>query len=333
MITGLEGYSRMAGHDVDEPKSTEIADPTSTTVGASHLKKPPERRNLVDRLSTVLTVAVHLACLGVFFVPVSSTVIVLAIVGYVVRMFGITAGYHRYFSHRSFRTGRVFQFVLAWLGTSAMQNGPLWWSSWHRRHHKHSDTLEDAHSPVHGGFYHAHIGWFLGGSHEQPDLSNVKDLERYPELRFLETFKWLPLVVYGAICVAVAGLPGLLWGFFLSTIVLLHATACINSLAHVWGSRRFDTKDESRNNGVLAFFTLGEGWHNNHHHQMASTRQGVMWWELDVTFYVLRLLSLFGVVWDLKTHASIAAGREARRLSSPIPSAPELGPPEVASAE
>jgi stearoyl-CoA desaturase (Delta-9 desaturase) len=257
----------------------------------------------------VLTVAMHVACLGVFFVHPSPAVLLFAFGAYLVRMFAITAGYHRYFSHRTYRTSRVFQFVLALIGTMSMQNGPLWWASWHRRHHRFSDTPNDAHSPRNGGFYHAHIGWFLEGGGENPDLSNVRDLTRYRELCWLDTYKWVPLVGFGVICFAAFGAAGLFYGFFLSTILVLHATAMINSLAHYVGTRRFDTADDSRNNALLAVLTLGEGWHNNHHHQMSSTRQAVRWWEIDVTWYVLWTLSLLGVVWDLRTHASIARRR------------------------
>lgn len=276
--------------------------------------EPPRR--FIDKLSTVLTVGVHLACVGIFFVPLSRGVVAFALGSYVVRMFAITAGYHRYFSHRSFKTTRAFQFLLALLGTMSMQNGPLWWASWHRRHHRYSDTPEDAHSARNGGFYHAHIGWFLEGGGENPDLSNVRDLTRYPELRWLEKYKWIPLVSYGVLCFVFAGGSGLFWGFFCSTIVLLHATACINSLAHVWGTRRFETNDDSRNNLWLALLTLGEGWHNNHHYRMSSTKQGVAWWEIDMTWLILRALSLVGIVWDLRTHESIARGRAARRAEA-----------------
>ncbi len=280
-----------------------------TATATATVPAPPRR--LIDKVSTVLTIAVHLACIGVFFVPVSRGVVALAVGSYLVRMFAITAGYHRYFSHRSFKTSRVFQFLLGLVGTMSMQNGPLWWASWHRHHHRHSDTPLDAHSVRQRGFYHAHIGWFLDGGGENPDLSNVRDLTKFRELRWLEKYKWIPLVGYGVLCFLVAGLPGLFYGFFLSTIVLLHATALINSLAHVWGSRRFETNDDSRNNALLALLTLGEGWHNNHHHQMSSTRQGVMWWELDLAWLGLRALSWLGVVWDLRTHASIARRRVA----------------------
>jgi stearoyl-CoA desaturase (delta-9 desaturase) len=277
------------------------------------------------KLSLVLFVAMHLACFFVLLVPFSAKLFGLFAFGYVLRMWAITAGYHRYFAHRSFKTGRAFQFVLALIGTTAMQNGPLWWASWHRRHHKHSDTPLDTHSPR-AGFWHSHVGWFLDGTHDRADFSNVKDLVRYPELRFLEKHKWLPIVAYAVACFAVAGPAGLVWGFVVSTIAVLHATALINSLAHVWGSRRFDTADDSRNNPVLAVLTLGEGWHNNHHDQMNVARQGVRWWELDVTYYSLWFLSAVGIVWDIRARkgraspASIAA-RAARRqlLSQPRP--------------
>jgi stearoyl-CoA desaturase (delta-9 desaturase) len=252
------------------------------------------------QLSTVLFVAMHLSCLFVLVVAFSWKALALFAIGYVLRMWAITAGYHRYFSHRSYKTSRAFQLVLAFLGTTAMQNGPLWWASWHRRHHRHSDTEHDAHSPSRGGFWHAHVGWFLDGSHDRPDLANVKDLARFPELRFLERHKWLPIVAYAVACFAIGSWSGLVWGFVVSTIAVLHATALINSLAHVWGSRRFATNDQSRNNALLAIITLGEGWHNNHHDQMNVTRQGVRWWEIDASYYSLRVLAFLGIVWDIR---------------------------------
>lgn len=256
-------------------------------------------KRAMARLSTVLFVAMHLACLFVFVVPCSVKVLLLFLAGYLLRMWAITAGYHRYFAHRSYKTSRVFQFLLALLGTTAMQNGPLWWASWHRRHHRHADTALDAHSPLHG-VWHAHVGWFLDGTHDDADLTNVQDLTRFPELRFLDKHKWIPIVGYAVACFAIAGAPGLVWGFVLSTIACLHATALVNSLAHVWGTRRFDTPDKSRNNAFLAVLTLGEGWHNNHHDQMTVARQGVRWFDIDVTYYVLRMLAWVGIVWDIR---------------------------------
>ena len=259
------------------------------------------RRRKMDRLSQALLAAMHLAVLLAFFVPFSWGLVALAVGGYAVRMFAVTAGFHRYFSHRAFKTSRAFQFLLALLGTASMQNGPLWWASWHRRHHKDSDTPLDPHSPAQRGFWHAHIGWVLDGTEEtRRDLSNVKDWSRFPELRFLDRHRWLPLLGYALFCFAVAGSAGVVWGFFVSTIALFHATLLINSLSHVWGSRRYETGDDSRNNPLLAAITLGEGWHNNPHHSQSSARQGFFWWEVDVTYYVLRALAFLGVVWAVR---------------------------------
>jgi stearoyl-CoA desaturase (Delta-9 desaturase) len=266
--------------------------PTSTLV-ARH-------QRALSLLSTALLVAMHAAVLLVFWVPFRWELVGLAALSYALRMWAITAGYHRYFSHRAFKTSRAFQFVLGLVGTMAMQNGPLWWASWHRRHHRYSDTPDDAHSPRQGGLWHAHIGWFLDGSHDTPNLANVRDLARFPELRFLERHKWCPIVAYAGAMYLIAGLPGVVWGFVVSTIACLQATMCINSLSHVWGSRRFETKDDSRNNALLALITFGEGWHNNHHHRMSSARQGLLWWELDLSYYSLVLLEKLGVVWDLR---------------------------------
>jgi stearoyl-CoA desaturase (Delta-9 desaturase) len=259
----------------------------------------------------------HLGCLLVFVVRFSWGLVALAIASYVLRMFAITAGYHRYFSHRAFKTSRAFQLVLATLGTSSMQNGPLWWSSWHRHHHKHADTALDAHSPRHTGFWNAHMGWVFDGDHDDAILANVRDFSTYPELVFLEKHKWLPLIAYAFGCLAIASWPGVVWGFVVSTVALFHGTLLINSLAHVWGSRRYETTDTSRNNLFLAVITLGEGWHNNHHYFMSSARQGFLWWELDITYYVLRALKTIGIVWDLRT-PPVRTGHLADAVDIPI---------------
>ncbi len=244
--------------------------------------------------------AIHLAVLFVFFVPVTWISLALCAGLYFIRMFGITAGYHRYFSHRAYKTSRIFQFILAWLGCSALQKGPLWWASNHRRHHKHSDQEEDPHSPIKHGVWWSHVGWVLSARNNQKDLSNMKDLVRYPELRFLEAFHWLPGLVLGVLCHVIDGWSGVVWGFIISTVLLYHGTFLVNSACHVFGSRRFETKDASRNNALVAIVTLGEGWHNNHHHYMSSANQGFKWWEIDVSFYILWLLRCTLVVWDLR---------------------------------
>ena len=272
------------------------------------------------RASLVFFVLMHLACLLVIVFPPTWPLVLLAVGSYVVRMWGVTAGFHRYFAHRSFRTSRAFQFVLALLGTTAMENGPLWWASWHRRHHRHSDTPHDPHSPEIHGFWQAQWGWIFDPKNDDTDLSNVKDLSRFPELALLDRFAWVPLVAWALGCYAIAGWAGVVWGFVVSTMAVNDATFFINSVAHLWGSRRYDTMDESRNNLPLALLTLGEGWHNNHHFYMSSARQGFFWWEIDITYYTLRLLSWLHVIRDLKEPPAWALERDpgardaARRL-------------------
>ena len=246
----------------------------------------------------------HVTALLVFFVPLTWKVVGLALGGYALRMWAITAGYHRYFAHRSYKTSRAFQFVLAVLGATAMQNGPIWWASVHRRHHKHSDRPDDPHSPMTRGFWYAHIGWVFDRTLPAPrEESNVRDLMQYPELRWIDRHDWAPLGAYAIGCSVVGGVPGFLWGFVVSTLAVFHATMLINSLAHLWGSRRYVTADQSRNNALLAVLTLGEGWHNNHHHCMGAARQGFFWWELDVTYYVLRALAWARVIWNVREPA------------------------------
>jgi stearoyl-CoA desaturase (delta-9 desaturase) len=231
-------------------------------------------------------------------------------------MFAITGGYHRYFSHRAFKTSRAFQFALALVGTSATQKGPLWWASTHRQHHKYSDTAEDPHSPTVRGFWHAHIGWWFGHDHEQTDLEWVTDWRRFPELRFLDRHYHLGVFACMLLCTALRGFDGFLWGYVVSTFALTHATFAINSVAHVLGSRRYETSDTSRNNWWLALLTFGEGWHNNHHRSMSSARQGFAWWEVDITFYVLQVLSWIGIIWDVRSSPETKRGsrEKGRRM-------------------
>ncbi len=255
----------------------------------------------MDRVSNVLFVAIHASVLFVVLFPPTWKLGALALGSYLLRMGAVTGGYHRYFAHRSYKTSRAFQLVLAVLGCTTMQNGPIWWASVHRTHHKYSDEPRDLHSPVQSGFWYAHVGWVFDRHRPAPrDESNVRDLLRYPELRWLDRHDWVPLFAYAAGCFAIAGAPGLVWGFVVSTLAVFHATMFINSLAHVWGSRRYETSDQSRNNALLAVLTLGEGWHNNHHHFMSAARQGFFWWEIDVTYWVLRALARVGVIWGIR---------------------------------
>jgi stearoyl-CoA desaturase (Delta-9 desaturase) len=246
--------------------------------------------------------AVHAAAIAApFLAPVTSGLVALAAAAYLVRMFGITAGYHRYFAHRAFKTGRGFQFVLAWLGGMSAQKGALWWAAHHRDHHRWSDAPADLHSPIQQGFWWSHVGWFLVRRHEATKVERIADFARYPELRWLDRWHLLPPVALGLGLFLAGGLPALLWGFCVSTALLWHGTFVINSLAHVIGRRRYETGDESRNSFALALITLGEGWHNNHHFHASTANQGWFWWELDVSYAVLRLLGLLGLVRDLRT--------------------------------
>ena len=258
---------------------------------------PDERLNLV---TSIPFLAFHLIPVAMIWTGVPASAVVLCVALYVVRMFFITAGYHRYFSHRSYRLGRPAQLVMAIGGATAMQKGPLWWAAHHRDHHRYSDTDRDVHSPI-KGFWWSHVGWILCDKHGGTDERRVRDLTKFPELRWIDRHNWAPPLALAVVCLAVGGLPGLVIGFGVSTILLWHGTFLVNSLAHVVGRRRYATSDTSRNSLVIALLTMGEGWHNNHHHYQASARQSFFWWEWDPSFYVLWLLSKVGIVRDLKT--------------------------------
>jgi stearoyl-CoA desaturase (Delta-9 desaturase) len=251
--------------------------------------------------SAVPFVLVHLACVAAFWTGVTYEAIGLCLLLYWLRIFAIGAGYHRYFSHRAYRTNRAFQFALAVLSQSTAQKSVLWWASKHRHHHLHSDTETDVHSPRHKGFVYSHLGWIFSRKNDAADLVKVADFARYPELMWLHKHELVPPAVLAVLSFLIAGWSGLVVGFFWSTVLVYHATFCINSLAHVRGRRRYVTGDDSRNNWLLALFTMGEGWHNNHHAYQSSARQGFRWWEIDATFYLLKALSWAGLVWDLKT--------------------------------
>jgi stearoyl-CoA desaturase (delta-9 desaturase) len=242
----------------------------------------------------------HAACLLVLWVGVSTADVALLCATFFVRMFAITAGYHRYFAHRSFRTSRAFQLVLAVLGATATQKGALWWAGHHRIHHKHSDRPgRDVHSPR-DGFWYSHQGWIFDGRWDASPLEQVRDFARYPELVWLNRWHVVPPIAMAALLALFGGASAVVWGYVVSTVLLWHATYSINSLAHRFGTRRYATPDDSRNNWWLGLLTFGEGWHNNHHHYCASARQGFFWWEIDVSYYLLRALEAVGLVWEIR---------------------------------
>ena len=267
----------------------------------------------IDWLRATPFMVLHLGCLAAFWVGISPIALGVAGALYVIRMFALTGFYHRYFSHRAFKTSRVIQFIFAVLGASCVQRGPLWWAAHHRTHHRHADTSLDPHSPTVTGFLWSHLGWFLTSRAFRTDWARIPDLRKIPELRWLDRFDIAVPVALAAVLFALGvglqrfapslGTSGgqmLVWGFFISTVVLFHATVTINSLAHRFGRRRFATGDDSRNNLWLALITFGEGWHNNHHFYPGCVRQGFRWWEIDLTWYGLRVLAALGLVWGLR---------------------------------
>jgi stearoyl-CoA desaturase (delta-9 desaturase) len=267
--------------------------------------------------SAIPFVLVHLVCFAAIWTGITWQAVALCAALYWLRIFFIGAGYHRYFSHRAYATSRLFQLVLAVGAQSTAQKSVLWWATQHRHHHLHSDTERDLHSPRQKGFLYSHFGWIFARRQDSLDLNKIADFAKFPELMWLNRFELVPAVALAVICYLVAGWSGLVVGFFWSTVLVFHGTFCINSLAHVHGRKRYVTGDDSRNNWLLAFFTMGEGWHNNHHAYQSSARQGFKWWEYDCTYYVLKLLSWIRLVWDLKT-PPLAVVRNEHGLGSRV---------------
>jgi stearoyl-CoA desaturase (Delta-9 desaturase) len=318
---------------IEQPLTAAAGHEISRLFGTSNFSTPTRAPAALDPgiqidWSRILPfLMMHAACLAVIWVGFSWAAFSVAIALYFLRMFAITGFYHRYFSHRSFKTTRAGQFIFGILGASAVQRGPIWWAAHHRHHHVYSDKPEDVHSPIQHGFFWSHMGWILSAQHFVPDFSSVKDLLKFPELRFLDRFDvvvptvlGIGVFLFGVVLKHVApglhttGWQMLVWGFFVSTVLLYHGTYTINSLSHVFGSRRYKTGDASRNNPWLAIITLGEGWHNNHHHYCSSVRQGFYWWEFDFTYYVLKLMSFLGLIWDLRPVPAAVRDGAGKRL-------------------
>ena len=268
----------------------------------------------IDWMRVIPFILLHLSCFFIFIVGFSWIAFTACITLFAIRMFAITGFYHRYFSHKTFRTSRFVQLLFAMIGATAVQRGPLWWAAHHRGHHMHSDTPEDKHSPQEHGFFWSHMGWFLTKSNFVTNTKFVRELIRFPELRIIDRFDLLMPLALSITLFFVGyylnqyepqlntnGFQLLIWGFSVSTVMLYHATFLVNSVAHQWGKKRYETKDTSRNNFIIAILTFGEGWHNNHHHYPGSARQGFYWWEIDLTYYVLKFLAMIGIIWDMRT--------------------------------
>lgn len=266
---------------------------TTTTM---NIEKPKVRLS-ASQLPFIL---MHIAACAAFWIEWSWMWVAIGLGVYYARMFFITGAYHRYFAHRSYKTSRIFQFILAFGAETSAQKGVLWWAAHHRHHHRHSDHPEDVHSPRHKGVFYAHLGWILDDKHDETKEELIQDFMKYPELRFISKHHWIPPVALGTLLYLIGGWQGLIFGFVWSTCLLWQGTFVINSFTHIWGKRVFPSTDDSKNSLIFSLVTLGEGWHNNHHFYQASCRQGFFWYEIDITYYILKTLSFFHIVWDLK---------------------------------
>jgi stearoyl-CoA desaturase (delta-9 desaturase) len=288
-------------NDLTDGPASEAAPNPAAPPAAPVLKADDPSLDDIIYPSAIPFVLVHLGCIAAIWTGITWQSVAICIALYWLRIFAIGAGYHRYFSHRAFSTSRAFQLVLAFAAQSTAQKSVLWWATLHRHHHLHSDTERDVHSPRQKGFLYSHVGWIFARRQDSVDLTRIADFARFPELMWLHRFELVPAVALAVACYLLDGWTGLVIGFFWSTVLVFHATFCINSLAHVHGRKRYVTGDDSRNNWFLAFFTMGEGWHNNHHACQSSVRQGFKWWEYDLTYYLLKMFSWTRLVWDLKT--------------------------------
>ncbi|EDZ64609.1 palmitoyl-monogalactosyldiacylglycerol delta-7 desaturase [beta proteobacterium KB13] len=265
----------------------------------------------IDWFRVIPFILIHFGALAAFWTHFEWYLFWVALFLFMIRMFAITGFYHRYFAHKTFKTSRLMQFIFAFIGSTAAQRGPIWWASHHRRHHLNSDRHNDHHSPHTHHFLWSHMGWFLAKKNFLTDRKVVRDLTKFKELVLIDRFDWLPPVLllislfvigeHSSLTSGISGLNMVIWGFCVSTILVYHCTFAVNSIAHLWGTQRYNTKEESKNNFFVALITFGEGWHNNHHHYPGSIRQGFYWWEVDLTYYALRFLSFFGIVYNLRT--------------------------------
>lgn len=291
----------MAGHLIGRGRRVRWNQPVSNVPKAwSDTQASGIRENISHYRGVLVFVGIHVMGLFVVQTGMRWEWVILAVASYYLRMFAVTAGYHRYFAHRAFKTSRVLQFGLAFLAMTSAQKGVLWWAAHHRHHHKHSDRKKDAHSPIQTGFWFSHVGWILTKGSQRTDFDQVKDFARYPEIALLDRYYLIPPTLYAVLMYALWGFPGLIWGFFIPTIVLYHCTFFINSLTHMFGRVRYASNDGSKNSFVLAVLCCGEGWHNNHHYYQSAVNQGWFWWEVDLSYYILTVCSWVGIAWDLR---------------------------------
>ena len=261
-------------------------------------------RDKLNWLTASVMVAFHVLAVAAFFTFSWQALFVSLFLYWLATGLGISLGYHRLHTHRSYKTSRLVEYFFAVCGTLTLEGGPLFWVATHRVHHQFSDQEGvDPHTPRDGGFW-AHMGWILFGDGHHSDTALMSkyapDLAADPFYRFLNTYHYVPLVGLGLLLLAVGGWPFVLWGVFLRVVAGLHATWLVNSATHMWGRRRFNTRDDSRNSWWVAVLTFGEGWHNNHHAHPASARHGLAWYEVDLSWLSLRLMRALGLARDIR---------------------------------
>lgn len=286
----------------------------------------------MGKANLVLFWSIHSTVLLAFVYPPDAALLALAFLSHYGRMIGITLCFHRHMAHRAFQFSRPVRFLFAWLGTTALQKGPIWWAGNHVYHHKYADREGDPHSPLVSGFYSAHMGWFTNDIRWdtlEPDNPVVREFSRYPEMRWLDRYYAVPPALLALGLFLAGGWPFLVYGFCVPTFTLAHSTFAINSINHLFGSRRFETPDNSRNNFWTTLLTLGEGWHNNHHRFQRAARNGFYWWELDPTYWVVKALGAMGLATDIvpvpaRVYAEAREGRATPPGERAVPPAAEL---------
>ncbi len=260
-------------------------------------------RQKMNWTTTIVLVLFHIGAVAALFMFSWKAFLVSAALYWMAVGWGISLGYHRLHTHRSYKTPLIVEYFFALCGALTLEGGPIFWVATHRIHHQNSDHDGDPHSPREGTYW-AHMGWIMTGKAMHHDTSILKryvpDLSKDKFHVALTTWHWVPQVVVGLILLAIGGWPYVLWGVFFRTVFGLHCTWAVNSATHLWGSRRFATRDDSTNNWWVAMFTWGEGWHNNHHAHPVSARHGLAWYEIDINYMGIKALEFLGLARDVK---------------------------------
>jgi fatty-acid desaturase len=272
-----------------------------TPVTALYGRKASE--GTVNWITVIAMSAFHVGAVAAFFYIDAGAMFTAFLLYYIAGSFGIGMGYHRLLTHRGYKTKKWVEYFLTTCGTLALEGGPIFWVATHRIHHQYSDREGDPHSPREGTYW-AHMGWIFTGKamhHDTEVLRRyVPDLSKDKFHVWLTSWHWITQVVVGLALLAFGGLPYVLWGVAFRTVFGLHSTWAVNSATHLWGSRRFKTRDDSTNNWLVALFTFGEGWHNNHHAHPVSARHGLAWYEVDLNWIGIRTLEMLGLAWDVR---------------------------------